>query len=289
MKIGAHVSAAGGLAKAIENAKKIGAECIQIFGASPRQWQAKLPSDSEVEKFKKARKESGVGPVFLHAAYLVNLASPDSFIRKSSVENLGKHLLIAEKIGAEGLVFHVGSHLRQGFGGQAGKEALRAEAVSFIVSGIKEVLKKTPGKSWLILENDAGGGGKVGGIKEIGEILKKVKSPRVKVCYDTAHGLEAGVVSEYTLQTVKGLFDEWEKEVGMENIAVLHINDSKTVSGSHHDRHENIGEGVIGISGFKALMAEKRIEDLPWILEVPGFKGEGPDKENIDILKGMKR
>ena len=279
MKIGAHVSAGGGLSKAIENAKKIGAECIQIFGASPRQWQAELPSDEETKKFKKLRKESGIGPVFLHSAYLVNLASPNSFIRKNSVENLGKHLLIAEKIGAEGLIFHVGS----------GKEAPREQAVSFIVSGMKEVLKKVPGKTQLILENDAGGGGKVGGIKEMGEIVKKVGSVRVKVCYDTAHGLEAGLVDKYTPEKVKKLFNEWDKAVGIENIAVIHVNDSKTLAGSHHDRHENIGEGEIGVEGFCALVAEKRLKDLPWILEVPGFRGEGSDKENIEILRGIAK
>ena len=154
---------------------------------------------------------------------------------------------------------------------------------------MKEVLKKVPGKTQLILENDAGGGGKVGGIKEMGEIVKKVGSVRVKVCYDTAHGLEAGLVDKYTPEKVKKLFNEWDKAVGIENIAVIHANDSKTLAGSHHDRHENIGEGEIGVEGFCALVAEKRLKDLPWILEVPGFRGEGSDKENIEILRGIAK
>ena len=294
--IGAHVSAAGGLHQAIENANKIGADCIQIFGASPRAYEVKIPAAEEVKKYKAALKQSKIGPVFLHAAYLVNLASPNSYVRRQSVKNLAGHLKIAEMIGAQGLIFHIGS----------GKDSSRAEAINKTVVGIKEVLKKVSGKTQLIMENTAGGGNSIGDTaEEIGAVLKKVKSTRVypvksrlagilpkaklfdrvKVCIDTAHAFEAGVINEYTPANVKKFLNELDKQIGLANIVAFHVNDSKTLAGSHHDRHENIGQGHIGLAGFKNLARDKRMKNMPWILEVPGFKDEGPDKRNVEILK----
>ena len=287
--IGAHVSAAGGLRKTIANAKKIGANCIQIFGASPRTYEVKMPAAEEVKKYKEELKQSGIGPVFLHAAYLVNLASPNHYIREQSIKNLAGHLQIAEMIGAQGLIFHIGSRLRPNpeFSGlgttarQAGKEAME-----LTVKGMRQVLKNVPGRTQLIMENTAGGGGSIGrDAEEIGAVLKKAKSSRVKVCIDTAHAFEAGMITEYTTTNVKKFLDELDKYVGFKNIAAFHINDSKTLAGSHHDRHENIGQGHIGLAGFKNLARDRRMKDMPWILEVPGFDDNGPDKKNIDILK----
>ncbi|MFA6551557.1 MAG: deoxyribonuclease IV [Patescibacteria group bacterium] len=274
--IGAHVSAAGGLHQAIENANKIGADCIQIFGASPRTYEVKIPAAEEVKKYKEALKQSKIGPVFLHAAYLVNLASPNSYVRGQSVKNLAGHLKIAEMIGAQGLIFHIGS----------GKDSSRAEAIDKTVVGIKEVLRKVSGKTQLIMENTAGGGNSIGDTaEEIGAVLKKVKSARVKVCVDTAHAFEAGMISEYTPVNVKKFLNELDKQIGFVNIVAFHVNDSKTLASSHHDRHENIGQGHIGLAGFKNLARDKRMKNMPWILEVPGFKDEGPDARNIKILK----
>jgi len=147
------------------------------------------------------------------------------------------------------------------------------------------VLKNAPGKSQLIMENTAGGGQKVGAdLDELGKIFKAVKSKRLKICIDTAHAFEAGLIKSYSRQNIKKFFDDAENSFGVKNIIALHINDSKTPFNSHHDRHENIGEGYIGLKGFKDLAKEKRINNLAWILEVPGFKNEGPDKKNINIL-----
>ncbi len=138
-----------------------------------------------------------------------------------------------------------------------------------------------------MIENAAGGGQKIGAnARDIGAILRAVKSKQLKVCFDTAHAFEAGLVDEYTPAKTKKLFDEWAREVGIKNIIALHVNDSKTAFNSHHDRHENIGEGYIGISGFRNLAKEKRLRDKAWLLEVPGFMGAGPDKKNIEILRG---
>ena len=274
-KIGAHVSTAGGIYNAIENAVRIGAEAIQLYGASPRQWAAKLPKGEDIKKFKDAQKSSKIKSVFLHAAYLVNLASPDQIIRARSVQSLGDHLKIAEMLDAFGLIFHIGSS----------KDAPQKEGVNHIIAGVNEVLKNIRGQSKLILETSAGGGAKLGfTAKEVGQILKRIGSNRAGVCFDTAHAFEAGII-KYDPKTIKSVFDEWDKEVGIENIVVIHANDSKTAFGSHNDRHENIGGGYIGLEGFRNLAKEKRLHSKPWILEVPGFEKTGPDKKNVDILR----
>ncbi len=277
-RIGAHVRTSGGLHKAVENAVRIGAQCIQIFGASPQQWHAKTPSESDALLFKKQIQEHHIGPVFLHAAYLVNLASPVSSLRKKSTQSLSDHLKIADAIGATGLIFHMGS-----FKGGDLEEALQRT-----VEGMKSVLKNVPGNTQLIMENSAGGGSKLGvNPQQLGYLLKKVDSSRVKVCIDTAHAFEAGIIEEYTPALVKKFLQDLEGEIGLENIVALHVNDSKTPPGSHHDRHQNIGEGYIGLKGFQSLAGEKRLHNKAWILEVPGFDGEGPDKKNIEILKSL--
>ncbi|KKU15785.1 hypothetical protein A3I34_01485 [Candidatus Jorgensenbacteria bacterium RIFCSPLOWO2_02_FULL_45_12] len=276
--IGGHVSSAGGLWNAIQNGENIGAEAIQIYGASPRQWMASMPKESEIRKFKEARAKSSIKKVYLHAAYLVNLASSSDELYEKSVKNLSEHFSITEALGADGLIFHVGSSKDSSFDIVADKE----------VRGIKNVLKNVPGKAMLIMENSSGGGNKVGaGIEEMKYLYDKTGSTRLKICFDTAHAFEAGIIKEYTSSSVKKLFDEWDKAVDIKNIEVLHINDSKTAYGSHSDRHENIGKGQIGITGFKALVGDKRLFDKVWLLEVPGFDDTGPDKKNVDILRSL--
>ncbi len=275
-KIGAHVSTQGGLYKCFENAKRIGAEAVQIFASAPQQWAVRPLSETDIEKFEKAQKESNVGPVFIHASYLVNLASPDEILRMKSVKSLTDSLKISEAIGAQGLIFHIGS----------GKEAPKEQGIENVTNGVKEVFKNVPGKSQIILENSAGGGHKIGATSEdIGKLLKKINSPRAKICFDTAHAFEAGIIENYTPENIKKLLNEWDTEVGLENIVSLHINDSNTAFGSHHDKHENLGKGFIGLDSFKNLAKEKRLYDKAWLLEVPGLDRLGPDEWNIDVLK----
>jgi len=274
--IGAHVSVAGGLHKAISNAQAIGAQCLQIFGASPRSFTVKMPEPSMVSAYKQALQSSGLGPVFLHAAYLVNLASLQADLRAKSILNLSAHLQIADMIDAQGLIFHIGS----------GKDMPRDKALAMTVVGMEKVLKNVKGKTQLIMENTAGSGNKIGkDAAELGWLLKKLNSKRVKVCVDTAHAFEAGTIKEFTAPGVKKFLDEYDQEVGFANIVAFHINDSMTSFNSHHDRHENIGEGYIGLQGFKNLARDQRLKNMPWILEVPGFDGKGPDKKNVEILK----
>ncbi len=276
-KIGAHISIAGGIYKSPQRAYEIGAQCMQIFGSSPRQWKVKFPSLKDIKKFKQARKKYKINPVFLHAPYLINIGSNQKNIYYQSIKSLSDHLKIVSLLDAQGLIFHLGSS----------KGTTLNQAIKKSVFAIQKILKKVP-QAELIIENNSGEGKKMGSTpQEIGIILKKVNSPRLKVCLDTAHALESGIINRYSSQKIKKFLNLWEKEIGANKTVVLHINDSKTPPGSRHDRHENIGKGYIGISGFKNLSQEKKVNKLPWILEVPGFEQKGPDKKNIEILKKL--
>ena len=275
VRVGAHVSVAGGLWRAFANAEAIGTETIQIFGSSPQTWSVRIPDKEVVRKFREERERTGIGPVFLHAAYLVNIASPNPVIFENSKRSLIGHLRVAEMIGAQGLIFHPGSTK-----GESRDEALAREA-----KAMREILRSVAGKTELIMENTAGGGNKVGDLGDLQRLFETVDSPRLKVCFDTAHAFEAGIVDAYTPETVRQLIEALDRAVGIENIVAIHANDSKTPSGSHHDRHENIGEGYIGIEGFRALASKKEMRRKPWILEVPGFGDRGADKRNIDLLR----
>lgn len=275
--IGAHVSIAGGLAKSVENALKIGANCMQIFGSSPRQWQVRFPDDDEIEKYKDAQSRHKIKPVFLHAPYLVNLASPKKTLQQKSYEVLRDHLKIAKEIDAEGLIFHMGS-----YGGGKQKDALKQT-----VSYMRKILNDVKGQTWLIMEVSSGGGSKLGDdLKVLGEIMRKVGSERVKLCLDTAHAFTAGLL-DYTPGSINDFVKQWKKHIGLNQLVVVHANDSKADFASKSDRHENIGQGKIGKNKLQRLARRKEFNKLPWILEVPGFGDEGPDKKNIQILKKL--
>lgn len=276
MRIGAHVSAAGGLEKCIDRAVAIGAETIQIFASGPQTWRSAAHSDAQIAALRRRAAEAAIAPVFLHGVYLINLASADPVLVSRSVGSLKQYMGFAARAGAEGVIFHIGSHKGAGF----------ATVLPQIARAIHEVLQAVP-EAALILENSAGQGGSVGSrFAELGAIIRAVDSPRVKVCLDTCHCLAAG----YDVRTPSGvaaMVAEFERDVGLERLVAVHANDSKAGLGSGLDRHENIGQGHIGKDGFRAVLAHPAFRDIPFILEVPGFAGEGPDKENVDILKRL--
>lgn len=278
LRIGGHVSAAGGLSKAVENARAIGANTIQLFGSSPRQWRTYAHRPEEIAAFRKGLEGHDLAPAFLHAPYLINLAAPSGEIRQKSRELLIASLGIASTIGAKGVIFHIGS----------GAELDKKVSFGEVVKAMKAVLQEAPRDALLIAENSAGGGGKLGStLEEVGAILDAVGSNRVAACFDTAHAFEAGMVQAYDVAGVKGLAHAMKQFIGWERLAAIHANDSKTPFDSHHDRHENIGEGFIGKDGFRNLFAEKEFRKVPWLLEVPGFSDEGPDKKNVELLKKL--
>lgn len=275
--LGMHVSAAGGAWRAVARGEEMGARAIQFFGASPRSYSAKLPTAEDAQLFRDALEDSSVGAAYMHAAYLANLASDKANLRAMSRKNLIAHLQIAETYGIDGLIFHPGSYGTQ----------LPEEGIAHIAAGMKEVLETVPGKARLLIENTAGGGTKLGGLpEEIGAMLAAVDIPeRTGACLDTAHAFEAGIVDDYADPEILDAFvARWEGTVGFGRTYAVHANDSKTVAGSHHDQHENIGDGHIGLAGFQALAQSGKLGGAAWMLEVPGLEGMGPDKANLDRL-----
>ncbi len=277
MRLGAHVSASGGLDKAIDRAAGIGAEAAQIFVSSPRMWRFRRPPEGEVVRFKEKAKAQDVGPVFIHGSYLINLGGGEDLLAKS-VDVLSKSMQAAGTIGAAGVIFHGGAHKGAGF------EGMLRQAVT----AMQEVLSASPEGVWLIVENSAGMGSHIGSsFAEVGRLIGEVGSPSVKVCLDTQHSMASG----YDLANEDGLaraMDEFESEIGLSNLVAVHANDSKVEFGSGVDRHENIGEGHLGIAGFETIMGHEAFRNVPFILEVPGFDKNGPDKENMDILKDIR-
>ncbi len=275
-KIGAHVSIAGSLDSAIDRAVEIGAECIQIFGSAPQSWQPFIFPLDQVESFNRKREEARIAPVFLHSIYLINLASSNHFILGNSIASLERYLKFGKVIGAEGVVFHVGSHRGRGF----------AEVSGQVAEAIAQILARE-GIGRLVIENSAGAGGIIGGrFKEIGALVRAVNTPRLAVCLDTAHAFESG----YDIRTSEGLertLAEFDREIGLERLVLIHANDSKTPLGSNRDRHENIGEGEIGLRGFAKIINHPSLRDLPFIIETPGFGQTGPDRNNMEILRKL--
>ena len=279
MKIGAHVSTAGGISKAVGRGVEIGCEALQIFGSSPQGWAFKPVPGEEVEAFRQEAAEAGMGPVFLHAIYLINLGTPKEDVLAKGVQSLINYMGLASAIGAAGVIVHPGSH------GGAGYEAISPQ----VVSSIRTVLDHSPEGPVLALENMAGMGQHIGAkFEDLGWILREIDSPRLKVCLDTQHCFAAG----YDMATGEGIDEmiaEFDREVGVSNLLAVHANDSKRPRGSGVDRHDNIGDGFIGEEGFAAIMGNPAFQEAPFLLEVPGFEGKGPDRQNIDILKKLRR
>ena len=277
MKLGAHVSASGGVSKSIDRALDIGAEAIQIFASSPRAWKFNHPKPEEVERFRKKSEESGIGPCYIHGSYLVNIGGSEEQLQKS-INCLVNNMSAAGEIGAEGVIFHGGSHKGKGF------DAVLNQAANCLT----QVLEKSPDNVWLCLENSAGMGAHIGSsFREIGRILRVVDHPNLKVCLDTEHCFAAG----YNLAVPEELdkvIAEFDSEIGLDKLVAVHANDAKVELGSGVDRHENIGEGYIGISGFESILGNTAFKNVPFFLEVPGFDGNGPDKENLDRLKTIR-
>ncbi len=278
MKVGAHVGASGGLTTAFGRAQAIGAETIQIFGAPPQTWRRRNIRPDECEAFRAGMKETGIEPVFIHGVYLINLATGDPGQLTKSTDALAGDLRLASAIAAKGVIFHIGSHKGAGF----------EQVLPQVAGALRRVLDETPDDAWIILENSAGMGGSVGSkFSELAAIVKAAASPRLKVCLDTEHAYAAG----YNLAERAGLdaaVAEFDREIGLSQLVAVHANDSKVPLGGGVDRHDNIGEGHVGRGGFEVIMAHPAFQSVPFLLEVPGFDGEGPDQRNVDILKEIR-
>jgi deoxyribonuclease-4 len=272
--LGAHVGASGGLHTCVGRAEALGAQALQIFVGAPQNWaEAKYPQE-QVDKLRAELAATGLGPLFVHAPYLINLASPRPDLRAKSIAALRSQLVWADRIGAVGVVVHVGS-------GDEDPLALAASAIAAVLDGL-------PGTAMLLLENDAGSGHRIGRtLVEIGDLIaRNGGNPRLGVTLDTCHLLASG----YEIRTAAGLeamLQEAERAFGLERIRLVHANDSKTDLGSNRDRHENIGRGFIGEEAFARILHHPVFAAVPFVLEVPGFAGDGPDAENLAILRRL--
>src|SRR3989339_266565 len=274
MRFGAHLSIVGGYSEALKRAQNIGADSLQIFSSPPRNWRLNKPDKESVELFLQTKKELGIDPVYFHATYLINLAGEDA-VAERSVEFLIKELNIASTLGIRGSIIHLGS-----FKGHKTQEAYKK-----FLKNIEKVLLKIPQDSMFIIEG--AGNRKIGvTLEEIAEIINDLEDKRVKVCLDTCHLWSAG----YDISDIKK-FDQFLKEfdakIGLEKLEAWHVNDSRDPFASLRDRHENIGQGTMGLKTFKAFLNNKKINDRAFIIETPGFDGNGPDKKNLDILKKL--
>ncbi len=278
MLIGAHVKTSGGVDKAVGRAIDIGAECMQIFAASPRMWRVPSIKDKPLQNYHAKMAESNLGPTIVHAKYLTALGSPNPELVEKSRTSLAAELTETERLGALGLVFHPASHRG------AGLEAVFDQ----FVEGVNQVLDAAPGDALLMLETSAGSGDHIGSkFAELGSLIKAIDNPRVAACFDTQHVWAAG----YDVATKDGLdatMEEFDREIGLDLLRSVHANDSMRARGSSVDRHDNIGQGLIGEEGFFNIMSHPAFEDVPFYLEVPGYEKDGPDKPNVGALKAIR-
>jgi deoxyribonuclease IV len=278
MLIGAHVSQAGGLPRAIERGTELGCEAIQIFNQSPRMWKPTAYSDDDFAAFREAMQASDIKAVVIHAVYLINCGSDDPEIREKSLKSLIQALTVGDGIGASGVVLHSGSAKT----GDVGEAIARAGEV------IAEALKQTSSCE-LHLENTAGTGGTLGrSFEELRELIDAAGAQkRLGICLDSCHLLASG----YDIRTAAGLtetIDRFDEVVGLDRLGSLHLNDSVNPLGSNRDRHADIGAGELGEAGCGAFLSEPRFDQLPCLLETPGPDKQGPTKEELEHCHALR-
>ena len=283
MKLGAHQSISGGYSEALKRINNIGGNCLQIFSSSPRGWNFAKPTEEEIKEFRIQSSELSIQPIYFHATYLINLAD-DSRIGHMSKMSLISEMNLAPKLGVKGSIIHLGSY----------KEKKPTDNLQLfdanpkyktLVENIKEVLEKTPKESLFIIENS--GNRKIGQtLEEISQIIRGVNDPRVRICFDTCHLFSNGYKFDSNKE-LDAFLDKLKKLGLLRLIEVWHLNDSRDEFDSGHDRHDNVGEGKIGIEEFKTLIKHSKTKSYPFIIETPGFDGNGPDKKNLDILKSL--
>jgi deoxyribonuclease-4 len=284
LRIGIHASITGGYQNALESARKLGCNALQIFSASPRMWAggpARIP-EADAAAFRARREELALGPLVIHANYLINLASVQSMLRTRSIQAFHDELVRAIALGADFLVVHPGAR----------GEAKIESAIATIVNSVKEAVRRVQlGKLRILIENTAGMGSSVGSrLEEVASIARGLASLGVGVCLDTAHLYAAG----YDISSESGLestISQIEQTIGLDNVYVWHVNDSKIALGGKVDRHENIGHGKIKSAGFARILRHAKLgaspatglPGRPFILETP-IEEPGDDRRNVAKL-----
>jgi len=272
MKIGAHVSIAGGLDKSLDRIKNLGGNCLMTFASSPRSLKTSTFSASQIKKYLARKKELNIGSHFFHGVYLVNLASEKKSYVQASINSLIFYQQLAADIGAVGTIFHIGSHKGLGL----------SETLNQIVAAINFVLDSSPKNTRLIVENAAGQGGAIGAtFKEISQIFMRIGDrSKIGFCLDTQHAFASGY-------PIKKVLLEAANYGLINHLCAVHLNDSMTDFDSKVDRHANWGEGKIAIEDLKEFLADPKLKEIPLILEVPGENHQGPRKKDIDFIRKL--
>jgi deoxyribonuclease-4 len=278
VQIGAHVSSSGGIDKAIDRAVAIGAESVQVFTQSPRTWRPTNHDPASFERFREKRLEAGIGGVVCHAVYLCNLAAPDPVVYERSVAALRNTTEVACAIGAEGVVFHVGSHLGSGL--EVGLER--------VVPALEQVLEVCTDETWVLMENSAGAGGTIGrSIEELAVIWERLgRHPSLGVCLDSCHLWVSGV-DVTDPEALDACLDELDSAIGLDRLRALHVNDAAAPFASNRDRHANILEGELG-ERLGVFLAHPRLQGLPAVLETAGPDNHGPDANEVQKTKDLR-
>jgi deoxyribonuclease-4 len=275
MHLGLHVRVGAGYDEATAYAQRLGCSALQFFSGSPKTYRPPALDAPALERFAAKRKDAGIARAVIHTSYLINLASDDPKIAKSSLKLLENDVRIA----AAGEVAYVNTHL-----GSYGKRD-RTEAFAQVAEGLAAALAATRPGVYVVMENSAGAGQLCGGtIEELGAFIRVLGHPQLAVCIDTAHSYAAG----YDIATPDGVerfLDLIEREVGLDRVVMFHFNDTQIDLGGHRDRHWHIGEGNIGLAGFRALVAHPGVREKTAILETPGE--EADDARNLARLREL--
>jgi deoxyribonuclease-4 len=286
-RFGAHVSVAGGLPRAVERAIVQRCDALQIFAKNANQWRGRALPRQEVREFRSKIRASGIAPAFSHASYLINLGTDQSPLRDQSIEAMGDELDRAEALGLTGVVLHPGCYTH----GNPEK------GVELVAEALVEIIRaRRPGKAMVLLEHTAGQGTALGAnFEQIAAIIDLMNGHRrVGVCLDTCHLLASG----YDISSPEGYLDtfrQFGRLVGFERLKLFHLNDSKKPLNSRVDRHTHIGEGCVGLDGFRRLVNDRRFLDLPMLLETPKTERRGRtiveadpfDAKNLNTLRQL--
>lgn len=282
MRIGIHTSLAGALENAALKAVELGANTFQIFSASPRMWRAAPAKPDQIKRLKEVREKHDLAPLVIHDNYLINLAARDPVTRARSIAAFRGEIERALAIGAEYLVAHPGSYRGQTL--ERGIEAV-AKGLIEAARGLKSR------RLAILLENTAGSGAQIGSrfeeLAQLRGLARRGLGFRIGFCLDTAHSLAAG----YDVASAKGLGEtvkRIERVLGLENVPVIHANDSKAPLGSRVDRHQHIGQGYIGLEGFRRILNHPKLRAKAFILETPAGK-QDDDRRNVEALKSLCR
>ncbi len=278
-RLGAHMSISGGLHRAVERAVEVEATALQVFVKSARQWSAKPLEPSEIDAFREAISDRGLGPYTLaHATYLINLASPDDALWGRSIEAFIFEVDRSAALGIPYLVFHPGSHV--GSGEQAGLARVARALSRAAAAASREVLP--------LLEVTAGQGTNLGHrFEQIAWVIEHAAvGDRLGVCFDTCHALAAGYEFR-DAHSFRETFAAFESTIGLHRLKAFHLNDSKFGLGSRRDRHEHIGKGEVGLDAFRMILDDRRFRDLPMVLETPKGADLAEDRENLAVLHSL--